>query len=59
VEPYWRDFVEPDWVERRNGLMVRGAEEVERAVTCVFPSVRIVAALEPRTLLSSEHPVDP
>jgi putative NIF3 family GTP cyclohydrolase 1 type 2 len=58
VEPYWRDFVEPDWVERRNGLMVRGADEVERAATCVFPSIRIVAGLEPRTLLFSEHPID-
>jgi putative NIF3 family GTP cyclohydrolase 1 type 2 len=58
VEPYWRDFVEPDWVERRNGLMVRGGEEVERVATCVFPSVRIVAGLEPRTLLFSEHPID-
>jgi putative NIF3 family GTP cyclohydrolase 1 type 2 len=58
VEPYWRDFVEADWVERRNGLMVRGADEVERVATCVFPSVRIVAGLEPRTLLFAEHPID-
>jgi hypothetical protein len=58
VEPYWRDFVEPDWVERRNGLMGRAADEVERAATCVFPSARIVDELEPRTLLFAEHPVD-
>jgi putative NIF3 family GTP cyclohydrolase 1 type 2 len=58
VEPYWHDFVEPDWVERRNGLMVRAADEVDRAATCVFPSVRIVDELEPRTLLFAEHPVD-
>jgi putative NIF3 family GTP cyclohydrolase 1 type 2 len=57
-EPYWRAYVEPEWVERRNGLMVRGDNEVERAATCVFPSARIVAGLEPRTLLFSEHPVD-
>jgi putative NIF3 family GTP cyclohydrolase 1 type 2 len=57
-EPYWRDFVEAEWVERRNGLMVRGAEEVEQVATCVFPSVRIVDGLAPRTLLFSEHPVD-
>ena len=57
-EPYWRAYVEPEWVERRNGLMVRGDDEVERAATCVFPSVRIVAGLEPRTLLFAEHPVD-
>jgi putative NIF3 family GTP cyclohydrolase 1 type 2 len=58
AEPYWRDFVEADWVERRNGLMVRGAEDVEQVATCVFPSGRIVDNLEPRTLLFSEHPVD-
>jgi putative NIF3 family GTP cyclohydrolase 1 type 2 len=58
VEPYWRDFVESDWLERRNGLMVRGAEEVDQAATCVFPSVRIVDELKPRTLLFAEHPVD-
>jgi putative NIF3 family GTP cyclohydrolase 1 type 2 len=57
-EPYWRAYVEPEWVERRNGLMARGDDEVERAATCVFPSVRIVAGLEPRTLLFAEHPVD-
>jgi hypothetical protein len=28
--------------------MVRGDEEVERAATCVFPSVRIVDGLESR-----------
>jgi len=57
-DPYWRAYVEPEWVERQNGLMVRGDAEVERAATCVFPSVRIVAGLEPRTLLFAEHPVD-
>jgi putative NIF3 family GTP cyclohydrolase 1 type 2 len=55
---YWRDFVEPDWVERRNGLMVRGADEVEQVATCVFPSARVVDEREPRTFLFSEHPVD-
>jgi putative NIF3 family GTP cyclohydrolase 1 type 2 len=56
--PYWREFVEPAWHDRWNGLMVRGGDEVERAVTCVFPTDRIVAGLEPRTLLFSEHPLD-
>ena len=37
---------------------MRGAEEVERVVTCVFPSDRIVAELEPGTFLFSEHPLD-
>jgi putative NIF3 family GTP cyclohydrolase 1 type 2 len=57
-EEYWRDFVEASWLERRNGLMVRGRGEVRRVATCVFPSDRIVGSLEPGTLLFSEHPVD-
>jgi putative NIF3 family GTP cyclohydrolase 1 type 2 len=56
--PYWRDYAERTWPEHWNGLMVRGGDVVERAVTCVFPSDRIVAALEERTLLFSEHPID-
>jgi putative NIF3 family GTP cyclohydrolase 1 type 2 len=56
--PYWREFVEPGWLERRNGLMVRGGGEVERVATCVFPSDRIVSSLAPGTLLFSEHPMD-
>jgi putative NIF3 family GTP cyclohydrolase 1 type 2 len=57
-EPYWRDYAEPGYEGRWNGLMVRGADTVDRVVTCVFPSDRIVAGLEPRTLLFSEHPLD-
>lgn len=57
-EPYWREYVEPGYEGKWNGLMVRGTGEVERVVTCVFPSDRIVAGLEPGTLLFSEHPVD-
>jgi putative NIF3 family GTP cyclohydrolase 1 type 2 len=57
-DPYWRDHAEPGYEGRWNGLLVRGGDEVERAVTCVFPSDRIVAGLEPRTLLFSEHPLD-
>jgi putative NIF3 family GTP cyclohydrolase 1 type 2 len=56
--PYWREFVEPDWLDRWNGLMVRGGDEIERVATCVFPTDRIVAGLEPSTLLFSEHPLD-
>jgi putative NIF3 family GTP cyclohydrolase 1 type 2 len=57
-EPYWRDYVEPGWEGRWNGLSLRGAEEVGRVVTCVFPSDRVVAALDPGTFLFSEHPLD-
>lgn len=57
-EPYWRDYVEPGYEGKWNGLMVRGVGDVERVVTCVFPSDRIIAGLEPGTLLFSEHPLD-
>jgi putative NIF3 family GTP cyclohydrolase 1 type 2 len=57
-EPYWRGFVVPGWEGRWNGLSVRGADEVERAGTCVFPSDRVVSLLEPGTFLFSEHPLD-
>ena len=56
-EPYWREFAEPAYEGRWNGLLVRGGDEVERAATCVFPSDAIVASLAPRTLLFSEHPI--
>jgi putative NIF3 family GTP cyclohydrolase 1 type 2 len=55
---YWEEFMEPGYAELRNGLMVRGGEEVELAATCVFPNDGIVTSLRPRTLLFSEHPVD-
>ena len=42
-DPYWREFAEPGWEGRWNGLMVRGSGEVARAVTCVFPSDGVVA----------------
>ncbi len=57
-EPYWREFVEPGYESRWNGLMVRGADDVQRAATCVFPGDEVVAGLEPATLLFSEHPLD-
>jgi putative NIF3 family GTP cyclohydrolase 1 type 2 len=57
-QPYWREYAEPGYEGRWNGLMVRGADDVERAATCVFPSDRIVEGLAPNTLLFSEHPLD-
>ena len=56
-EPYWREFAEPGYEGRWNGLLVRGGGQVARAATCVFPSDAIVAGLEPDTLLFSEHPI--
>jgi putative NIF3 family GTP cyclohydrolase 1 type 2 len=57
-DPYWREYAEPLYETRWNGLMVRGADEVERAATCVFPSDAIVGGLGPGTFLFSEHPLD-
>jgi putative NIF3 family GTP cyclohydrolase 1 type 2 len=57
-DPYWRDYAEPSYEGRWNGLMVRGASETTRAATCVFPSDAVIEALEPGTLLFSEHPLD-
>jgi putative NIF3 family GTP cyclohydrolase 1 type 2 len=56
-DPYWRQFAEPGYEGRWNGLMVRGVADVERARTCVFPSDSIIAAVEPRSLVFSEHPI--
>ncbi len=56
-DPYWREFVEPGYEGRWNGLVVRGADEVARVATCVFPSDEIIAGLEPGTFLFSEHPI--
>lgn len=57
-DPYWRDFAEPGYDGRWNGLFVRGGDEVERVATCVFPSDRLVADLDGGTFLFSEHPID-
>jgi putative NIF3 family GTP cyclohydrolase 1 type 2 len=57
-DPYWREFAQPGYEGRWNGLFVRGTDEVERAATCVFPSDRVIAMLEPGTFLFSEHPID-
>lgn len=56
-DSYWREFAEPGYEGRWNGLFVRGGDEVERVVTCVFPADGIIASLEPGTLLFSEHPI--
>lgn len=57
-KPYWREYVEPGYEGKWNGLMVRASETVRRVATCVFPSDRLIALLQPESLLFSEHPVD-
>jgi putative NIF3 family GTP cyclohydrolase 1 type 2 len=56
-DPYWREFVEPGYEGRWNGLLLRGSADPARVRTCVFPSDAIIAAVEPRSLLFSEHPI--
>jgi putative NIF3 family GTP cyclohydrolase 1 type 2 len=56
-DPYWRRYTEPGYEGRWNGLFVRGGDEVEQAVTCVFPADWIISSLAPATLLFSEHPI--
>ena len=57
-EPYWRDYAEPGYEGRWNGLLVRGVDDVVRAATCVFPSDRVIAGLQAGMFLFSEHPID-
>jgi putative NIF3 family GTP cyclohydrolase 1 type 2 len=57
-EPYWREFAEPAYEGRWNGLMVRGGDDVAAAATCVFPGDAVVEGLAPGTFLFSEHPLD-
>lgn len=56
--PTWKPFTEAAWAPRGNGLMVRGADEVDHVVTCVFPSDVILKRLKPRTFVFAEHPID-
>lgn len=56
--PYWKDYVEPSWLSSFNGLMVRGANEVTRVATCVFPSDAILRRVPAGTFVFAEHPVD-
>jgi putative NIF3 family GTP cyclohydrolase 1 type 2 len=57
-DPYWREFAEPGYEGRWNGLLVRGGEDVTHVATCVFPSDRVAGLLAPGTFLFSEHPID-
>jgi putative NIF3 family GTP cyclohydrolase 1 type 2 len=57
-DPYWREYAEPGYEGRWNGLMVAGGDDVERVATCVFPSDGIVRSLPPGAFLFSEHPID-
>ncbi len=58
----WQTQFEPDFVQRFNGLMLRGATHVETIYTAVFPSEdvleRFISQASPGDLLFSHHPLD-
>lgn len=58
----WRDFFEPAFAERFNGLMLRGADRVGKAWCISFPAedvlARILARALPGDLIFSHHPIN-
>jgi putative NIF3 family GTP cyclohydrolase 1 type 2 len=58
----WRDVFEPEFVERLNGLMLRGRGAVGKAWFVAFPShevlTPILAQAHPGDLNFSHHPID-
>ena len=58
----WRDAFEPGFVQRFNGLMLRGRDSVKRVWCVAFPSevvlAPILAQAHPGDLIFSHHPID-
>ncbi len=58
----WRSAFEPDFVRQFNGLMLRGADEVQTVFCSVFPTPEVLAAFmdssQAGDLLFMHHPVD-
>jgi putative NIF3 family GTP cyclohydrolase 1 type 2 len=58
----WQSYFEADFVSRFNGLMLKGAEEVNRVYCSVFPTDEVlqkfVDIAEPGDLLFLHHPLD-
>lgn len=58
----WRARFEPGFVDRFNGLMLRGGDAVERVYLAAFPSVEaldvILAEARSGDLIFSHHPID-
>jgi len=57
----WRDFFEQEFVQRFNGLMIRGSEEVSTVFLAVFPTEdvldRFLSESSPGDLLFMHHPL--
>ena len=58
----WRTWVEPDFAERFNGLMIRGGDTVHTVFLAAFPSAVILhdflTRAQPGDLLFLHHPID-
>lgn len=58
----WRDVFEPDFVQRFNGLMIRGAAGVGKIWCIAFPADevldQIVERAQPGDVIFSHHPID-
>lgn len=58
----WREWMEPQFSVRFNGLMLRGAPQVRGVFLAAFPSGvvldRFLAEAEPGALLFVHHPID-
>jgi putative NIF3 family GTP cyclohydrolase 1 type 2 len=58
----WREVFEPGFVQRFNGLMLRGRGEVDQAWFVAFPSEEALAPIferaNPGDLIFSHHPID-
>jgi putative NIF3 family GTP cyclohydrolase 1 type 2 len=58
----WRTWVEPDFAERFNGLMLRGGDTVHTVFLAAFPSDLILhdflTQAQPGDLLFLHHPID-
>jgi putative NIF3 family GTP cyclohydrolase 1 type 2 len=58
----WRDIFEPGFVQRFNGLMLRGRDSVDKVWFVAFPSEEALAPIlkqvQPGDLIFSHHPID-
>jgi len=58
----WRQHFELDFVTRFNGLMLRGAEDVQSVFCAVLPTPQVLRAFleraKPGDLFFTHHPID-
>ena len=58
----WRDVFKPRFVQRFNGVMLRGRDSVGKIWCVAFPSQEVLAPMlaqaQPGDLIFSHHPID-